>query len=536
MATPDNKRKAEDAPDADGAEASAQDAKKARLGGGHGAAPGLDLSVLEKAKKALQMQQGLKEKLARLKQAGAAAPGAAPPAARPGTKLPPPLVLDEQGREVGAGPAPPPRAPKAPLQLISAEEAAAEDERFYDPDLGWGNAPRRVQRRPRPELQFVEEGTFQKQAETARLRAQYGDDYVKDLAQRRRQEKAAAADGRDANLVPLGERGGGGGAAAEAEEAEAAAAAAAVVPDVEWWDARILADKAAGYGGAAAGGAAALRADRITHYVEHPLPLDPPAEAPAPPPQPLRLTKRELKKLRTQRRVAREQDKQELIRQGLLEPPKPKVKISNLMRVLGADATADPTAVEAEVRRQMAERAAAHADHNLARQLTPAELKAKKLRKLLGAGAEGAVDTRVAVYKVGDLSHPQLRFKVQVNAQELQLGGALVAAAGAFAAVVVEGPPKAQARYEKLMLRRIAWDAQLEEPRGGGDAADGGGGGGERAPNFCRLAWQGVVKEGAFKGKFKTMDMPSGAAARRVLAERGVGHYWDLAEAVGQDE
>jgi hypothetical protein len=48
----------------------------------------------------------------------------------------------------------------------------------------------------------------------------------------------------------------------------------------------------------------------------------------------------ELKKLRTQRRVAREKEKQELIRQGLLEPPQPKVKISNLMRVLGAEATA----------------------------------------------------------------------------------------------------------------------------------------------------------------------------------------------------
>ena len=37
-------------------------------------------------------------------------------------------------------------------------------------------------------------------------------------------------------------------------------------------------------------------------------------------------------------------------RQGLLEPPKPKVKISNLMRVLGEQATLDPTAIEQEVR------------------------------------------------------------------------------------------------------------------------------------------------------------------------------------------
>ena len=89
---------------------------------------------------------------------------------------------------------------------------------------------------------------------------------------------------------------------------------------------------------------------QFTHLVEHPVPVAPPAEAPPPPPQPLKLTKREQKKLRTQRRVAREKERQEMVRQGLLEPPKPKVKISNLMRVLTAEATADPTAVEQEAR------------------------------------------------------------------------------------------------------------------------------------------------------------------------------------------
>lgn len=64
----------------------------------------------------------------------------------------------------------------------------------------------------------------------------------------------------------------------------------------------------------------------------------------------------EQRKLRKQRREEREKEKQELIRQGLLEPPKPKVKISNLMRVLGEEATADPTAIEKEVQSQMDER------------------------------------------------------------------------------------------------------------------------------------------------------------------------------------
>jgi U4/U6 small nuclear ribonucleoprotein PRP3 len=53
---------------------------------------------------------------------------------------------------------------------------------------------------------------------------------------------------------------------------------------------------------------------QITLYVEHPVPIEPPAEEAPPPPQPLKLTTKELKKLRTQRRLAREKEKQELIR------------------------------------------------------------------------------------------------------------------------------------------------------------------------------------------------------------------------------
>lgn len=39
-----------------------------------------------------------------------------------------------------------------------------------------------------------------------------------------------------------------------------------------------------------------------------------------------------------------------MVKQGLLEPQKPKVKVSNLMRVLTDQAAADPTAIEMEAR------------------------------------------------------------------------------------------------------------------------------------------------------------------------------------------
>ena len=48
-----------------------------------------------------------------------------------------------------------------------------------------------------------------------------------------------------------------------------------------------------------------------------------------------------------------------------------KVKMSNLMRVLGNEAVLDPTKVEATVREQMAKRLANHEKMNAERKLTP---------------------------------------------------------------------------------------------------------------------------------------------------------------------
>lgn len=196
--------------------------------------------------------------------------------------------------------------------------------------------------------------------------------------------------------------------------------------------------------------------NRITIYVEHPEPLEPPTEPAPPPPQPLKLTK-EQKKLRTQRRLAKEKDRQEMIRQCLLEPPKPKVKMSNLMKVLGSEAVQDPTRLELEIRTAAAEREQAHVDRNIARKLTPSERREKKERKLFD---DPTVETIVCVYKIRDLSHPQTRFKVDVNAQENRLTGAAVITDG-ISVVVVEGGKKSIKRYNKLMLNRIHWAAAV---------------------------------------------------------------------------
>ena len=67
------------------------------------------------------------------------------------------------------------------------------------------------------------------------MQAEFGDEGVRQLRARQQEEKRAASQATmDANLIPLGARKG-----AEADAPQTPAQPP--IPDVEWWDARILA-------------------------------------------------------------------------------------------------------------------------------------------------------------------------------------------------------------------------------------------------------------------------------------------------------
>eukprot|EP00292_Cryptomonas_paramecium_P004759 CAMPEP_0113685530 /NCGR_PEP_ID=MMETSP0038_2-20120614/14726_1 /TAXON_ID=2898 /ORGANISM="Cryptomonas paramecium" /LENGTH=515 /DNA_ID=CAMNT_0000605633 /DNA_START=103 /DNA_END=1646 /DNA_ORIENTATION=+ /assembly_acc=CAM_ASM_000170 len=262
------------------------------------------------------------------------------------------------------------------------------------------------------------------------------------------------------------------------------------VPDVEWWDTRFLANQAYDWAEGEAAPNASLRLDKVDLLVEHPVPIEPPSEAPEPPPLPMFLTRAERKKLRRRTRLERELQRQEMVARGLAPPPEPKVKISNMMRVLSADATADPTKIEQEVRRQMALRLKNHNDRNQARKKTPGEKRAKKLERL---AKEVAVETTVHVYKVGDLSSKQNRFKIDVNAQYYKLHGVGLMTDD-LNLVLVEGGAKSLAKFKKLVTRRIKWNAQegeeaADDPdHSGPDQEEEAGG---KGSNYCELVWEG---------------------------------------------
>ncbi|XP_047048157.1 protein RDM16-like [Lolium rigidum] len=398
---------------------------------------------------------------------------------------------------------------KDAFQIIKPDlESLAKSTVHFDERMGIN--PTKLLRPKRPGFIFVEEGKLTRQAELQRIKSQFGDAQAKELKVKQAQlAKAKVEVDMNPNLIEIAP----GGRPPKQKQKEE-------IPDIEPWDSKILIS--ATYEDDIS--LEKLNMDRITIYVEHPEPLEPPAEPAPPPPQPLKLTKKEQKKLRTQRRLAKEKDRQEMIRQGLLEPPKPKVKMSNLMKVLGAEATQDPTRMEMEIRTAAAEREQAHVDRNIARKLTPAERREKKERKLFDD--PNTLDWIVCVYRIRDLSHPQTRFKVDVNAQENRLTGAAVIADG-ISVVVVEGGKKSIKRYNKLMLNRIDWAAAVGGEDDAEDEPD-------KPVNSCALVWQGSVGKRTFT-KFSVHQCRSEAAAKKVFADASVPHYWDLAVNFSED-
>ncbi|WZZ10484.1 hypothetical protein YC2023_096405 [Brassica napus] len=400
---------------------------------------------------------------------------------------------------------------KDAFQILKPQlEVNPEENPHFDPRMGIDK--NKILRPKRMSFEFVEEGKWTRDAESLKLKSQFGEAKARELKVKQA-HLAKANDGINPNLIVVSER------APRKEKPKEG------IPDVEWWDASVL---TSGIYGDIADGVITdndLKIEKLTHYIEHPRPIEPPAEAAPPPPQPLKLTKREQKKLRTQRRLSKEKEKQEMIRQGLLEPPKAKVKMSNLMKVLGPEATQDPTKLEKEIRTAAAEREQAHVDRNTARKLTPAEKREKKERKLFDDPTT-TLETIVSVYKVNKLSHPKARFKVEMNARQNRLTGCSVMT-DEMSVIVVEGKSKAIKRYGKVMLKRINWEEAVKKDDKEGEEED------EDEEensenNKCWLAWQGSVAKQSFH-RFHVQECLTESAAKKVFSDAGVAHYWDLA-------
>lgn len=293
------------------------------------------------------------------------------------------------------------------------------------------------------------------------------------------------------------------------------------IPNIEWWDYAVLSE--VNYDCLKKLSEDDLKEKlKISSLIEHPVQMKPPSHTEKKIIPAVMLTAKERKKMRRQNRAEAMKEQQEKIRLGLMPPPEPKVKISNLMRVLGTEAVQDPTKVEEYVRNQMAKRQKMHEEQNEARKLTDAERAAKKKRKIMENTSTGV---NVSVYRVKDLSDPAVKFKVEANCNQLHMTG-IVLLCKNLNVVVVEGGPKQQKKFKRLMLNRIKWSEivskkHVEETETNSS--------GVKEKNQCALVWEGQIKSRSF-GTIIFKMCPTTTFARDYFKKYNCEHYWDIAQ------
>ncbi|NXL10123.1 PRPF3 protein, partial [Mesembrinibis cayennensis] len=469
--------------------------------------------AIEKARKAAELQARIQAQLAlkpgligNANMVGLAnlhAMGIAPPKVelKDQTK-PTPLILDEQGRTVDATGKEielTHRMPtlKANIRAVKREqfkqqlkEKPSEDmesNTYFDPRVSITPAQR--QKRT---FKFHEKGKFEKIAQRLRTKAQL-EKLQAEISQAARKTGIHTST-KLALITPK----------KELKEGE--------IPEIEWWDSYIIPN-----GLDLKGGTSSKRDEYfgITNLVEHPAQLNPPGTAPV-----LGDFAVKLGRKRSERLALGGVDQHASPR--FSSPLSLAVRISNLMRVLGTEAVQDPTKVEAHVRAQMAKRQKAHEEANAARKLTAEQRKAKKVKKLKEDVSQGV---HIAVYRVRNLSNPAKKFKIEANAGQLYLTGVVVLHKDVNV-VVVEGGPKAQKKFKRLMLHRIKWDEQTSNTKGEDD--DESDEESVKKTNKCSLVWEGTAKDRSF-GEMKFKQCPTENMAREHFKKHGAEHYWDLA-------
>lgn len=385
---------------------------------------------------------------------------------------------------------------------------------YFDPSLGPKTATSKG--RHSRQLVFNQKGKYIQQAAALRRQAQL-EAMKKRIAERSRQAGIDEdLDAEKAFLVPA-------------------------PPAIEWWDEGLVHGES--YDSIDDPHNLKIDSDDsiITVYIQHPVLLEPPQEKIIPPAKPMYLTSKEQAKLRRQRRMADLKEQQAKIRLGLEPAPPPKVKKSNLMRVLGEEAVKDPTAVEARVNREIAERAQKHEDMNEGRKLTK-EQKHEKLQTQ--QEKDTAQGVHVTVYRIDSLANGRHRFKISKNAEQMALTGICIMHPK-FNLLIVEGGRHSIKDYKKLMLNRIDWTENagpnavregnkealakwLEaEDEKTGELKD-------LSLNTCTLVFEGEERQRAFRKWLGARVCETESAAKEALTRAKMENFWTLAKSIKQ--
>lgn len=421
------------------------------------------------------------------------------------------------------------REPERPKLNPYLADAQSEQQQQENDDLSFAPTARRYAERKSKQLVFSQKGKYMAQANALRQQARLEE-----------MKRRIAAETRKAEI----------------EEASDKSFLAPAPPEIEWWDEGLLPEGQNSYEDWEAPGRNKIETEDsiITALIQRPVLLQAAQDKFLPGPKPLMLTTKEQKKLRRQRRMADMKEEQAKIRLGLIEPPPPKVKKSNMMRVLGEQAVKDPTAVEARVNREIAQRANDHEKANAERALT-AQQRAEKLKQQQ-AGDE-AKGVKVAVFRVDDLSSGKHRYQVDVNAKQNALTG-IVVLHPTMNLIIVEGGAHSINAYKKLMLKRVKWQENTAPPpdsepttftgftdgsindinkgtRGQGSKAqewchplDQDGNLKDLSKNRCLLVWEGEEAARVFK-RWGSRACETDGEAKDVLSKTKMENMWTLA-------
>jgi len=489
--------------------------------------------ALEKAKRAAMFQRQIQEQMQKLKTQGLAAgflPGEGPKARK--------LILDEFGRELDEEGNVVPMKPQVVSTLkvnINREKEArltkilglkkgdADGSSFFDSTLRSAQNSRTEggERQRRKTFRFLAEGSLVRREQRLLKKVQEKalglvtdkkklKEQEKEKQEAKKKEKEKKEE-EEAEEIPLAAR-----------KIEPKVLRREAVPGMEWWDLPLLL-----HGAEDPKTRDRVNVEKITPYVEHPVPIKYTNEKETPEAAMMHLTPKERKKLRRLKRQERTTEIRDKIKMGILQPPPPKVKMSNLMRVLGDEAIADPSTVERRVRQQVEQRRKEHEQRNEARKLPAEERKQKKKLKWM-EDQTVTNSVQVCVYKVKDLTNKRHLFKIDMNAQQFHLTGVCVACPGVANIIVVEGGARAVKRYRKLMTKRIKWtEDQTRDDDEDDEDDDADKVTAPKLQDHCVLIWEGVVKARNFKN-WKVLHARSEPEARKTLADRGAEHYWEM--------
>ncbi|KAL9617097.1 MAG: hypothetical protein Q9160_008087 [Pyrenula sp. 1 TL-2023] len=311
-------------------------------------------------------------------------------------------------------------------------------------------------------------------------------------------------------------------------------------PSVEWWDEGLVSDESYDTISDPSTLKITTPDSIITNYIQHPVLLAAPQEKITPAPKPMFLTPKETAKLRRQRRMADLKEQQAKIRLGLEAAPPPKVKKSNLMRVLGEEAVKDPTAVEARVNREIAARLQKHEDMNSERALTKDERHEKLEKQQAGDRAKGIW---INVYRIDSLANGKHRFKIAKNAEQNDLTGICILNPK-FCLVIVEGGAHSIRNYRKLMLNRVDWtensgpgavkEGNKEALAKWLEAEDEGGELRDLGLNECKLVFEGEEKQRGFRKWVGARVCETEVSVKEALARARMESFWTVAKGMGR--